>query len=689
MKNEEIRKRAEAQSLSRTGTAILKGVKLGVEWLPLESNQLGYTSGSIHPTVHVAWYNKEFFDPIEETERTMLRMGVFAHETLHQCFTAFKETNLMCEKMTRAEASIFMKFANTLEDPAIEYFAPRVMGGRLLDALHFSIKHIYRMSPAIDDSPSAFAQLINALIHFGDMGVIKGHFTFPEAKEYFEKVAPIYNKGIVCPVAVERLKYAKECMEITRPLWEEEVKNEEALRKLLEELMEALEKSGLHLFEDREEEIEGDEDSEVSERRDKAVKSMGGMPKDSEKSEDKSESGKGKGQKAEDEAEDDGKSMGSSSGSDSSEDSSDSDSDSDSESSSADSGSSSDKTGDNTSTGKASEKSSYESSEDEANELADESYEIDDATLDKIEAMIKEEEDRIERADKENGLSNDGNLPEFTINSTAFKKASCANKYAQNIPNARVSELYAQATAKYSREIKNLSKSLEELFKSDMEQENRTTSGSYNIMRGSIGTTARMFDKRRDPANLKDAEICLCVDLSGSMSCADRIGQARKAAIIFAEALTKNKIPYYVMGFSADRGADAVHTHFVDWTNKKHQRESLITMQAGGNNFDGYSIRYAAELLKSKPASNKVLFVISDGEPACCTYSSYDDGISDTVNAIKEARKAGITVFGIAVGSGCSPNVLQSMYGRDFIHTSEAGLTQLLGKKLKKTLKRD
>ena len=152
-----------------------------------------------------------------------------------------------------------------------------------------------------------------------------------------------------------------------------------------------------------------------------------------------------------------------------------------------------------------------------------------------------------------------------------------------------------------------------------------------------------------------------------------------------AEALTACRIPYYIIGFHADCGADAVHDHYVTWSNKKSDRESLISMYAYDDNFDGYSIRYAAEVLKKRPEGNKILFVISDGQPACYSYDG-NDGIADTIDAIKTARKS-MTVFGIAVGAACGPRTLQSMYGKDFIFVeNEKLLTNMLCKKLVKTI---
>ena len=701
------KKAAEAASLSRTGTAILKGHKVSVCFLPEGSSDLGYTSGDARK-VFVAWEMSPYFDELSESEKATLRRGVFAHELLHQCLTNFAYTNKVCGEMTRAEAAIFMQFANTLEDPAIEYFAPDIFGGTLLEALRFSIRRIYTLSPGIDKSSNAFGQLINALIQFGDMGLIKGKFTFPEAKEAFKEVAPLYNEGITCSDSKKRIDIARKCMEITRPLWEEEVKNREFLEELLKALEELMKRAGLHLMEDEEKDMEDPSDSDSegepspASARKSLLKKIKPPKKGSESEELDNMSSGGESADSSDEPESDSSSGSSSSSS------SEPANDEDSEENANPSGSSSeqekDKDDEEEGSGEGNNDADADAEdedltvgEEEANEMAEDVLPIDDEAIERINRQYEEDAKRAEReerkAESEGSRRNSTKpsvLPDYSISSSAFKSASCLNRMVRREGEAGgfLSQKYAEEKARYAREIKTLRKALAAIFDSDKEENHRATSGNYNIRRGSLGTTARIFDKRKDPGNLKDAAVMLCVDLSGSMS-GTKVAQARKTCIIFAEALSALKIPYYIMGFHADfSGSDAVHDHFVDWRGRKADKESLVAMEARSNNFDGYSIRYAAELLKNTiQAENKLLIVISDGEPACAKYHSYRTGITDTINAIKDARKV-CTTFGIALGDGCDPELLQSMYGRDFIFCEdETLLANVLGKKLQKLFK--
>lgn len=690
--DERLKQRALSSSLGRMGSALLKTVHVGVNWL--FGNDLGYTSmGSRNScVVNVAWTH-DMMAELSENEKDAMRTGVFAHELLHQLLTDFSYTNRCTEKMSRAEAGIFMQFANTIEDPAIEYFADQCFGGRLLESLRFTIRHIYKNSPGIDKSPNPFAQLINALINFGDMGLVKGNWTFPEAKEYFAKVAPIYNLAITTPDSKKRIDYAKECMEITRPLWEEMVKEQEFFEKLMEELAEMLKRSGAHILADEEGDMDASSSSsEAQKRRNSAVagmkKASSGKSDDLEESED--EEGEGDGSENSDGESKEG------AGSADAEDG-DGESLDESGSKSSEGKSSSKPSSKKDSDGKRKEseggKIDYSgdavddctADEEDANDAADEDIEVDDELLDDIEQSIERELKRMEK-EAINEAEKADELPDFDITSPNFRygKPSCVNRRVKDTTGGHMSELYAMAVRTYQSEIKNLTKTLNKIFQADKESVVAATSGDYNIIRGSLGTTARVFDRRRDPAKLKDAAVVLLVDLSGSMG-GSKEAQARKTAITMAESLTTCHIPYYILGFHADRGADAVHDHFVTWSNKKSDRESLISMYAADNNFDGYSIRYAAELLKKRQEDNKILFVISDGQPACHSYSG-SVGIADTIDAIKTARKQ-MTVFGIAVGRSCGPELLQKMYGKDFIYVEdEKLLTNMLCKKLTKVI---
>ena len=136
-------------------------------------NEIGYTSSD--GIIYIA-YDHTIMSGLNENQKIVFRMGVFAHETLHQCLTNFSYYENCLSQYNTNEKYIFKTFVNTLEDPSIEYFAPHVFGGDLLESLHFSIQHIYKKSKPINEVKSPFSQFIMALIQFGDSGILKGSF---------------------------------------------------------------------------------------------------------------------------------------------------------------------------------------------------------------------------------------------------------------------------------------------------------------------------------------------------------------------------------------------------------------------------------------------------------------------------------------------------------------------------------
>lgn len=211
--------------------------------IPPEEGELGYTSsdGNIHEA-----YKHPIMDDLSKELQIMFRYGVFTHETLHQIFTSF---SYLEQKLTTisdlTEKQVFSLFANLVEDPSIEYFAPDVFGGEMLQALNFSIRHIYRMSPQISESPTAFSQFINALVQFGDMGLLKGEFTYPEAELYFKKIAPEFNRMVTCSDPHARIDAAYKWMVMTRPLWRKEAEEKEKFSDFLNELLDELMNGGM------------------------------------------------------------------------------------------------------------------------------------------------------------------------------------------------------------------------------------------------------------------------------------------------------------------------------------------------------------------------------------------------------------------------------------------------------------
>ncbi len=159
---------------------------------------LGWTSAD--GTIHVVWYFKPYMEKMTEYEQRMFRQGIFVHEMLHQIFSDFfvLERTVMVSRKSEGPvyAQVLAEVSNLLEDPYIEHQSPRVIGGTLLKSLRFVIRSLYEQSHNIDTCPDAWTQFVNALVMFGDMGIVKGRFTFPEAAKAFYDCAEMFYDGM-------------------------------------------------------------------------------------------------------------------------------------------------------------------------------------------------------------------------------------------------------------------------------------------------------------------------------------------------------------------------------------------------------------------------------------------------------------------------------------------------------------
>ena len=203
----------EKRNLSRILTAIV-GFPINV--LEATNGELGYTYGD--NSVYVARYHETIKD-LSSKEQMIFREGVCVHEIMHKILTDFATALQVVKPYPIFEQRLLSQFINIAEDPAIENFAPQHIGGRPLRSLKYTIAYVYRKSSNIDLYDNALIQYMNALIQFGDMGLIKGRFTFPEAKDMFHKTSEIMLKCVEEPDAKKRVYYGRDIFELSRPLW--------------------------------------------------------------------------------------------------------------------------------------------------------------------------------------------------------------------------------------------------------------------------------------------------------------------------------------------------------------------------------------------------------------------------------------------------------------------------------------
>jgi hypothetical protein len=617
-----------------------------------ETGELGFTAKD--GNIHLA-YAHPVMDPLTDPYQVVFRYGVFTHETLHQVYTSFTylEEVLDAERDKHAKKIISL-YANLVEDPAIEYFAPQVFGGEMLDSLRFTIRQIYDMAPDLEESTTAFSQFINALVMFGDMGLLKGKFTYPEAEKYFRMIAPEFNAAVVNPDPKERINAAKRWTILTRPLWKKEAEEEEKFEQMIDDLLKEHSDGGMQ-GEGEGESAEGSSDDERSKRRDafaKALKGEEGGGSGDDQSED--ESGTEDDPRTEDESTDDA-----------------------TESSS---GCNENGIKEEKAKGKGNEKS-HSALDKFRDDGIGESMVLSDDLINDISDQIQKELKAIEDETSDT-LDLPVSIPKAR-GTGGTGSISCVNLPIEASPTDV--RAYQALVSELRHDIKLLTNSIRQILRADYDDYIRATSGRYSLKRDLSHTTVKIFDKKRERKNIDDMAVVLLIDCSGSMQ-GNKSVLARRTGIVLAETFAALKIPCYIMGFTADtQDAQVVHMHYVSWKNTDKERCALMQVCAYANNDDGYSIRYATSLLKRRVAEHKLLFVISDGAPACGRYR-YCDGITDTALAIQEAKKSA-DIFGIGIGIHNSEE-LKNMYRGNYLNVRDTKqLTCQLARQLKRTIR--
>lgn len=625
---------------------------------------------------------------------SVIILGVFAHELLHTIFTDFNYANMLLNKFSSKFGKMFMFISNLVEDSAIENFAPSVFGGSLLKALRYTIKTTFISSPPISEAKNPWQQFIGALIDIGDLGYYKGEFTFNEAKEMYEKVLPLFYEATIEPKAKKRVDMAVKITEMTAPLWDE----------FFEEPPPDDIKRGSGEGKDFDGKSSSPMDKTGATKSFKSEKGKTKSTKSKSKSGDGSSSGISDGGSSDDDkaggnADDkaDGKTDGKADGKvdDGADDKDSENSDNgdklSDESKDSDKPKDGDKTDDKTDNDDTDDDGKDEACDDD--EVDDENEDVDDDDDGEIseddffelsEEELKELMENIQ-TEAEKASAEVAKEEAYTekVQPTGFGRTLCIAPSKGN--ESALNNILSQNAVS----VRSLKRGLEDIFERDVDSLETATSGQLNVSKFAKSKTsvptAKIFDKRRIADGKQDVSVLLLVDESGSMA-ESNIRNAKTAAIILSKAFVELKIPLAVVGFTADeRCYEPDHRIYLDFGDK--QLKGLTLLSARCQNRDGDSIRFATAKLSERTESNRILFVISDGEPAANNYwgKPADD---DTQNAVKEARKNGITVFSIGVGSSA---VWQHIYGDgNYVTISNpAMLPGMLLKRIKKIINKE
>lgn len=162
---------------------------------------------------------------------------------------------------------------------------------------------------------------------------------------------------------------------------------------------------------------------------------------------------------------------------------------------------------------------------------------------------------------------------------------------------------------------------------------------------------SKAWEKREQPQE-KDYAISLLVDLSGSMR-GQKVQETFKAAIVLAEVLNRLSINTEILGFNDKLYEYQAFGQDMNKDIREHMGGMLqeVSMPAASYNDDGWALLQASDRLATQKASEKFLFVLSDGQPEeSSQHNQARYELRSVVNRITEETDQ--KLIGLGIGRG-------------------------------------
>ena len=190
----------------------------------------------------------------------------------------------------------------------------------------------------------------------------------------------------------------------------------------------------------------------------------------------------------------------------------------------------------------------------------------------------------------------------------------------------------------------------------------------------------------------KPLDVCLLVDESGSMG-SWKMDKARQTAIALREALKDNQaLNLWVFGHTADgyNWHKEGETNMSVYWSPTYQSDvkAIGAMTARAENRDGMALLASAERVKSESpsmGSNKLMIVISDGEPSANGYR-YAMGVPHTKKCVKHLEGQGWSIIQVGI-SGARERSMREMFSNYLLVDDTNELPAKISKIIRKVIK--
>lgn len=261
-----------------------------------------------------------------------------------------------------------------------------------------------------------------------------------------------------------------------------------------------------------------------------------------------------------------------------------------------------------------------ESDDEEENDLNDLNKGLDDfldRLDDELDSTAEDYEDEKEAEQKDNGFAN--TVPAY--NRTSYDE--------------HMEERYNERKKRLAGLISNMKTKLFKTIHFNMDETTRKlTRGKVDGKSLCNVINGRICAQRKEKSDETDLNVTFLLDKSGSM---DGYLETNTidATIVVGEALEMLKIPYSILAF-----ANSVHL-YKEWRQSKARKYALMNYSPSGGTALDSGLSVVTDMMKKQFRYDKIVFVITDGDPNSVDYA---------VRQAEILRNTKAQVYGIAIG---------------------------------------
>ncbi|MEK7604409.1 MAG: hypothetical protein AAB442_01275 [Patescibacteria group bacterium] len=192
-----------------------------------------------------------------------------------------------------------------------------------------------------------------------------------------------------------------------------------------------------------------------------------------------------------------------------------------------------------------------------------------------------------------------------------------------------------------------------------------------------------------------DYAVLLQIDLSGSMSRGNKIEEAFKAIVLLSETLNNLNIHFEIDGFQDLLLEFKRFEEQLDESMRLKLNQLLLEVENenpdghnnAGDNDDGACLREASQHLANQTAREKILIVLSDGQPAMDSGRKSQGQLDRELKAvIREIRE---NTDQKLIGIGINSSAVSSYYENNLPNVDAKELAETLGELLRSVIERN